>query len=262
MLIAFSFNRKYLARILPKSLKNNKLLSNLLKTVKNSEKYVQLKNVFNDLLKKLHLNNRNINDLVSGLGNVLFPGASTLVDVFAKFVSRVTAKSKNNVVFDYLNKGLKSFSDYQFKRSIVNDWGGFFKAPNKTKYVTNKVNAFKNVLVKNVKYATKKTINGVYKAVKPYIPKKITKGLSKEHKEYKKKGKKGYVKSKYHQVQKKWNKAKGKVKSFNKKYVKPVAHKYLDPIRKTKFYKKVRNAPIIKQGLDYLSKTGKKWHFW
>ena len=119
-----------------------------------------------------------------------------------------------------------------------------------------------NVLVKNVKYATKKTINGVYKAVKPYIPKKIAKGLSKEHKEYKKKGKKGYVKSKYHQVQKKWNKAKGKVKSFNKKYVKPVAHKYLDPIRKTKFYKKVRNAPIIKQGLDYLSKTGKKWHFW
>jgi hypothetical protein len=240
---------KYLARILPKSLKNNK-------------KYVQLKNVFNDLLEKLHLNNRNIKDLVSGVGNVLFPGASTLVDVFAKFVGRVAAKSKKNVVLDYLNKGLKSFSVYQFKRSIVTDWGGFVKAPNKTRYVTNKVNAFKNVLVKNFKYAAKKTINGVYKAVKPYIPKKIVKGLSKEYKEYKKKGKKGYVKSKYHKVQKKWKKAKSKVKSFNKKYVKPVAHKYLDPIRKTKIYKKLRNAPIIKQGLDYLSKTGKKWHLW
>lgn len=237
-----------LTRILPKSLQNNKI-------------YTKFKNVFTDLLKKLHLNNVKIKDLVSGVGNVLFPGASTLVDVFAKFVSRVTAKSKN-VVLGYLNKGLKYFSVYQFKRSIVNDWGGFVKAPNKTRYVTNKANAFKNVLVKNIKYSAKKTIKGVYKAVKPYIPKKIVKGLSKEYKEYKKKGKTGYVKSKYHQVQKKWKKAKSKVKSFNKKYVKPVAHKYLDPIRKTKIYKKLRNAPIIKQGLDYLSKTGKKWHLW
>ncbi len=252
---------KYLARILPKSLKNNKLLSNLLKALQNNEKYVQLKKSSDLLLKKLHLNNRNIKDLVSGVGNVLFPGVSTLVDVLAKFVSRVTVKSKN-VVLDYLNKGLKSFSDYQFRRSIVNDWGGFFKAPNKTKYVTNKVNAFKNVLVKNIKYVAKKTIKGAYKALKPYIPKKITNRLDKEYKEYKKKGKRGYVKSKYHQVQKKWNKAKRKVKSFNKKYVKPVLHKYLDPIRKTKTYKKIRNLPVVKQVLDFGSKVAKKWHLW
>jgi hypothetical protein len=238
-----------LTRILPKSLQNNKI-------------YTKFKNVFTDLLEKLHLNNVKIKDLVSGVGNVLFPGASTLVDVFAKFVSRVTAKSKNNVVFDYLNKGLKFFSAYQFKRSIVNDWGGFVKAPNKTKYVANKVNTFKNVLVKNIKYTGKSLVKGVYKSIKPYIPKKITNRFDKEYKEYKKKGKKGYIKSKYHQAQKKWNKTKGKVKSFNKKYVKPVLHKYLDPIRKTKIYKQVRNAPIIKQGLDYLSKTGKKWHLW
>jgi len=238
-----------LTRILPKSLQNNK-------------KYVQLKKSFDLLLEKLHLNNVKIKDLVSGVGNVLFPGASTLVDVFAKFVSRVTAKSKKNVVLNYLNNGLKFFSAYQFKRSIVNDWGGFVKAPNKTKYVANKVNTFKNVLVKNIKYTGKSLVKGVYKSIKPYIPKKITNRFDKEYKEYKKKGKKGYIKSKYHQAQKKWNKTKGKVKSFNKKYVKPVLHKYLDPIRKTKIYKQVRNAPIIKQGLDYLSKTGKKWHLW
>jgi hypothetical protein len=98
------------------------------------------------------------------------------------------------------------------------------------------------------------------------VSKPVVKIIKKEFNEYKHKGAVKYIKHKIQQVKKGYNHIKRyyakNVKPLVKKYVKPKVHKYLDPIMKSNPYNMVRNVPVIKQGLNFVGKIGRKVGLW
>jgi len=127
---------------------------------------------------------------------------------------------------------------------------------------------FKNVPARKRDVFIGGMVNSVKSTFKPIVKvsKPVVKIIKKEFNEYKHKGAVKYIKHKIQQVKKGYNQIKRyyakNVKPLVKKYVKPKVHKYLDPIVKSKPYKMVRNVPVIKQGLNFVGKIGRKVGLW
>ncbi len=116
--------------------------------------------------------------------------------------------------------------------------------------------------IDNFKIATK---NAYDNAVKPVLDR-----FNKEKQEFQQKELKEYAKSKVQQAKTYVNEKVKRVKSFydknlkpiSKNYIAPVAHKYLDPIVKSKTYQTIRNLPVIKQAVDMISWAAKGLGLW
>jgi hypothetical protein len=127
---------------------------------------------------------------------------------------------------------------------------------------------FKNVPARKRDVFIGGMVNSVKSTFKPIVKvsKPVVKIIKKEFNEYKHKGAVKYIKHKIQQVKKGYNHIKRyyakNVKPLVKKYVKPKVHKYLDPIMKSNPYKMVRNVPVIKQGLNFVGKIGRKVGLW
>lgn len=107
--------------------------------------------------------------------------------------------------------------------------------------------------------------NAYDNALKPVLDR-----FNKEKQEFQQKELKEYVKSKVQQAKIYVNEKVKQVKSFydknlkhiTKKYIVPVAHKYVDPIVKTKTYQTIRKLPVIKQAVDVISWAAKGLGLW